>query len=275
MAFCSNCGAALNQGANFCPVCGARQQVIQPHVQPVKPVQIVIQPKNNVKEDDRSDYVLVLYSIGTCKKEEADDVLEDFLGYSDYQARKILLKAPLMIADKLTRIQSKYLAQVLSEYGMKVAVYSSRGYENFDPSESSVSVFSSDGKLSKSAELILSGLTAENKVEEFESWDIADSEKNFFVPGFKINRPVHVRRSVFKEIAREGRERFEAARKATEEKAAAEQKTEEKKKESVFGNLLGQIKAGSNKDTKPSASQLEAEKQKNEGSGSGKKIEVK
>ncbi|MBR6020056.1 MAG: zinc-ribbon domain-containing protein [Lachnospiraceae bacterium] len=43
MAFCNQCGAQLQDGATFCPVCGAQQGVAPQQAQPVQPVQPVPQ----------------------------------------------------------------------------------------------------------------------------------------------------------------------------------------------------------------------------------------
>lgn len=151
MAYCTNCGALLPGGVNFCPNCGQAVAVIP--------------TANNV----RSDYQVVLISRGTCTKSTAVDILNDLLGYTDAEAAQILNNMPMATAIDLTAVQAQYVAQAMSEYGMEVAVYNSNGYVDMTGS-ATASVFDNSGSFLASVAAVLTGLTIGNRVSRYERW---------------------------------------------------------------------------------------------------------
>ncbi|MBO4885826.1 MAG: zinc ribbon domain-containing protein, partial [Clostridia bacterium] len=150
MAYCTNCGALLASGVNFCPNCGQAVPVVT---------------TGNV----RSDYQVVLLSRGTCTKSVAVDILSDLLGYTDAEATQIINNVPMATAIDLTAVQAQYVAQAMSEYGMEVAVYNANGYVDMT-TNATTSVFDNSGSFLSSVAAVLTGITIGNRISRYERW---------------------------------------------------------------------------------------------------------
>ena len=160
MPFCPNCGSQVAAGDRFCANCGT----------PVQPVTMpVAQVVNNVGTDARTDYRIVLVSRGTCPRAAAIDMLSDLLGYSDADAALIIDNAPMEAALGLTAIQTQYISQAITEYGMQVAIYNSDGYVDMG-SRATSSVYDADGDFLSAVAGVLTGLTVGNRVSNFSPW---------------------------------------------------------------------------------------------------------
>ena len=161
MALCSACGAELSAGARFCSVCGAEVSTV-------------------AASTATGDYDLVLLTIGTCPQTQADDVLQDLLGYSELEAFELLTVLPAQVAYNLTETQALYLAQALTEYGMDVAVY--RGATPVElGAKATASVYQSDGSILKSVLATLATVTIANRLTKFLRWERAVPQRAYFV----------------------------------------------------------------------------------------------
>lgn len=118
--FCSNCGAQLSSGVNFCPNCGTK-------VVPVVPV-ATAEPGNMV----------MLVSVGSSNRATAAALLSRICGYDGDDALLIVDSAPITIARGLSDAQARYLAQALAEYGVEVAVYDGNGWREWESETTSV-----------------------------------------------------------------------------------------------------------------------------------------
>ena len=180
MAFCSSCGSELLPGARFCSSCGAPIAAEPVLTVPSAPV-ITGQP-------EPMDYTLVLYSIGTCARSYADDVLEDILGYTDSESKKLIKMIPTQIAQMLTAQQAQYIAQALTEYGMQVAIY--QGTVPVDLGQYAThSVFNSDGSFVSGVLSVLAGITLANRITRPKRWSLLNILSNLFAPKYKVSSP--------------------------------------------------------------------------------------
>ncbi len=197
MPFCSYCGKELSADARFCPSCGspAEPAAVIPaqEVMPAAPVNTV-----PVNVPETADYGIVLYSIGTCAKSYADDVLEDILGYSDRESKQLLKMLPAQIAQYLTAEQARYIAQALTEYGMQVAIY--MGQTPVDLGQyATQSVFNSDGSFVAAALAALAGITVTNRIRKFRRWTLSNILSALFAPRYRVTAPPrHVTRATFR-----------------------------------------------------------------------------
>ena len=115
--FCTNCGAQLPAGVNFCPNCGTR-------VTPVATTQ--------------PGYMVMLVSLGSGNRATAAALLARICGYSDEEALLIADSAPITVARGLSDAQARYLAQALAEYGIEVSVYDGTGWREWESTDTSV-----------------------------------------------------------------------------------------------------------------------------------------
>ena len=188
MPFCPNCGQQLNDGMRFCPNCGtpvtaAAQPVI---AQPVVAQPVIAQP---------AGYQLVLVSLGDCTKTATRDLLEEILGYTVTEARKLSDNVPIPVADSLTDQQALYLAQMMTEYGLTVAVIDPYGHFVDLTPYATKSVFSQQGTLYANVLALLGTLNTVNKVTSFLPIVRPDLLRHTFMPRYERARNrVYVRR---------------------------------------------------------------------------------
>ena len=161
MALCPACGAEVSAGARFCPACGAEVSAV-------------------AAATATGDCDLVLLTIGTCPQTQADDVLQDLLGYSELEALELLTVLPAQVAYNPTETQALCLAQALTEYGMDVAVY--RGAIPVElGAKATASVYQSDGGILKSVLATLATVTIANRLTKFLRWERAVPQRASFV----------------------------------------------------------------------------------------------
>lgn len=198
MAFCSYCGSELPIGARFCSSCGSpadNPAAVVPAPQtaavPAQTVQTYI-PVGDL------DYGLVLYSIGTCAKSYADDVLEDILGYTDSEAKQLIKMAPTQIAQSLSMEQAQYIAQALTEYGMQVAIY--KGSVPVDLGQHATqSVFNTDGSFLSGVLAAIAAVTVSNRVRTIRRWTLSNIISALFRPKYTVTVPPrHVSRLTYR-----------------------------------------------------------------------------
>lgn len=198
MSFCPYCGSETVPGARFCPSCGAEVAAAEA-IAPAAPVMPVVNtaPAVNtapVYDAGLPEYSVVLYSIGTCARSYADDLLEDILGYTKSEARQILKVLPTQIARMLTMQQAQYIAQALTEYGMQVVVL--KGQTEIDISPyATASVFNADGSFVSGALTALAAITVTNRLTRFQRWDRPSLLERLFAPRYRWTPPRHVTRA--------------------------------------------------------------------------------
>lgn len=207
MAYCYKCGAEIPEDSNFCPKCGydlkngsAVSTDLSTDIDSEISTDIVVETEviNESTdiydtEPERSDYYIILSSVGSCPASYADDVISDVLGYSSLEAKNIVRIIPTEIAANLTAIQALYIAQALSEYGMSVAVYNSDGYTDIGL-KAGESVYNSDGSLKEAVLAVLGTLTAANLLRTFTKWKRLIDIRHLFRPSYHRAPPSEWRR---------------------------------------------------------------------------------
>ena len=187
MSYCRYCGAPVAPDARFCSSCGA--PVEAEAVVPVEESAPAVLPADY---DSAADYSVVLYTIGTCARSYADDLLEDILGYTNSEARQILRVLPTEIARLLTLRQAQYIAQALTEYGMQVVVL--RGDAEIDITPYATgSVYNSDGSFLTGVLTALASITVANRIRSFRRWTRPSLLRMLFTPRYRWTPPRHVR----------------------------------------------------------------------------------
>ena len=169
MIFCTNCGRALDDGTNFCPLCGTAVAVGADADTTASAATDPIPVTQTVPVYDpasAADYRVILFSRGTCSAANARALLRDILGYSASEARNILNIVPVEIACNMNMAQAMYLAQALTEYGMEISVCNSQGYVNV-PNAATSSVYDRTGSFLPAVASALAMLSAANRVREF------------------------------------------------------------------------------------------------------------
>ena len=138
--FCSNCGKELNNNANFCSYCGtALNQASMQTVQTI-PVQTTLANSGS------GDYRLVLVDTNNTNDSVVANLLEDLLNYSYEDADQLVDLAPVEIADNLSLVQARTLAQAFNEYGCDVSVLDEHG-DGVDVSKKATSSIFDSNKL--------------------------------------------------------------------------------------------------------------------------------
>lgn len=168
MAFCVKCGQSLEDGMNYCPVCGTA--VASPGAQGTQTIPI-LDSATAYDPATATDYRVILFSRGNCSAANTRALLRDILGYSSSDARNILSMAPVEIACNMTMAQAMYLAQALTEYGIEVTVCNSQGYVNV-PQAATTSVYDRTGSFLPAVASALATLSAVNRVREIRRWNM-------------------------------------------------------------------------------------------------------
>lgn len=200
MIYCSSCGEKLEDKANFCWKCGSKvvtkttstkttAKTTSTKTTSKTTTTKTTATKSTTKTDD--GYSIVLLSEGTLTVQQTAAVLVKLLGYSELQAYTLLTLLPAECVKGLTKTQARYVAQTLSELGMKVAVY--YGKKPVDVSaEATSSVFDEDGGIIATASKILSSLSPVNLLANFAKMvtpEKKEEEPITFKPAFEPRAP--------------------------------------------------------------------------------------
>ena len=154
MPFCVNCGTELSEGMKYCPGCGRAVDA---------PAPAAPEPIDFGTPVERSDYSVILVSQGSATKTALRELLEDMLGYTVTDARKLTNGMVMEVARGLTAAQAIYIAQALTEYGAQAAIATPSGWADVRPM-AGTSVFNNAGYFTAAVTAALAGLTAMNRV---------------------------------------------------------------------------------------------------------------
>ena len=185
MKYCTYCGSAMEDEANYCPNCGGEAYDAGAE----KPV--VAEP-----EDLDVGYRVVLFSRGSCSLKTTKEVLCDLLGYTTATVEDLLDNMPVEVADELTELQAVTIAQVLAEYGMEITIVDENNNYVDLSSKAKTSVFDSSGSMLDSTLRTLATLSALNRVHRYRRYRRPSLLSLLFMPSYVRPRPVHVRRHI-------------------------------------------------------------------------------
>ena len=187
MSYCPYCGRQVSDDMSFCPGCGASL--------------------NNetrsytVSEDIGSaygDYKIFITGLGTAKKANVIDLLEDVMGYTTTSATNLVNNIPVQIAGNLSLKQAAVVAQAFEEYGVELSVTNGDEIEDISAQTSANSLFNYDGSFLTSAAVILATLGAANRLRSI----VRPRKPSFLEMLFHslfntgLRTPVHIRRSI-------------------------------------------------------------------------------
>lgn len=196
MAFCEYCGSPINAGIRFCPNCGA--PVAAQSAAPTSPVNtsfVTSNPFTFSGTVPAADFDVILIDTGACPPSVCGDLLEDMLGYSNYESAKLIAAAPVKVARHMGRRQARVVAQALAEYGARVAVLDQNGAYVDVLKETTSSVYNSrTGAFLASTVAVLATLSTENRVSEYTTFRRPGLSDYLFRLLFTPAPPVHVRR---------------------------------------------------------------------------------
>lgn len=182
MAFCSQCGSSVTEDMSFCPSCGARLAAQSTAV-------AVSDGYAAGSYADGGEYSVVLLGRGTCRITDASELLEDILGYSSTEARRLLHAAPAEAAQGLTLTQAQYIAQAFTEYGLQVCVANAQGTYIDLNRFATASIFDRQGNFLPAVAGTLAMLTAANRVLRIAAWRPMDTPPPPFRLGFRRPAP--------------------------------------------------------------------------------------
>ncbi|MBR4422166.1 MAG: zinc ribbon domain-containing protein [Erysipelotrichaceae bacterium] len=185
MKYCTYCGSAMDDNANYCPNCGA--EAYDAGMEKV----ITEEP-----EDLDVGYRVVLFSRGDCSLKVTKEVLSDLLGYSTTTVEDLLDNMPVEVADELTELQALTIAQVLAEYGMEVTVVDEEDNYVDLSDKAETSVFDSKGSMLESTLMVLATLSAYNRVHRYRRYRRPSLLSLLFRPRYRRPPFVHVRRHI-------------------------------------------------------------------------------
>ena len=199
MPFCSQCGAAVTEDMALCPGCGTRLAAANETF--AEPAELVTAKETPILPQytdaaylESGEYKVILVSRGVCQATAAAELMEDLLGYSSVQARRLLHMAPAEIACNLTLTQAQYIAQALTEYGREVTVTDAVG-GCLNLPKARTSVFDRYGNLLPAVAVALAVLTGANRVRRISTWGMGSLFPTLFGLGFRRPAPPrHMRR---------------------------------------------------------------------------------
>ena len=191
MSYCPYCGSEVNNTMSFCPNCGAQlnaSNAVTTYTNYSAPQTIAAS----------GDYRLYITSLGTARKADVIDLLEDTLGYSSVLAADLLNNTPVQIAGNLSLPQAAVLAQAFEEYGVELSVTNGEETADIASVTSSSSVFNSDGSFLASAAAILATLGVVNRLTTINRPKKPGLLSQIFHSLFNVRRkpPVHLRRTI-------------------------------------------------------------------------------
>ena len=150
--YCPNCGAQLNENANFCSYCGSALKETSTAVSVI---------------NSSAEYQIILVSKGSCSTSTLKDLLADVFGCTSVQAASLISSIPVQIAQNLSEEEASVIAQMFSEYGAEVTILDeNQTYVDLSRNASS-SIISSDGSLLAKAAAVIGALTIANRVTSY------------------------------------------------------------------------------------------------------------
>lgn len=177
--YCQNCGASVSSNANFCPNCGKS----------LSTTSLSTAFSSTIASSGNGDYRLVLVDNGTCSKNNTEELLCDLLGYNEEDADRFVEYAPVEVADNLSELQARTLAQVFTEYGCQMLVMDESGDVVDITNKADSSVFDLDGNLLAKAAAVIGGLTLLNKVTSYRRYKKTSLLERVFRPRYKVEPP--------------------------------------------------------------------------------------
>jgi len=149
LIICEYCGSQIDEHAALCPHCLG--QVTPPD----KPVETAF--------SGQGDHEVVLVNQGTCQSVVCNNMLEQFLGYSDEDADKLMRQTPVKIALGMNEEQAVTLASAMAEKGCQMAVYNREGQVDF-AKKAKASMFKVNGEMVETAAAIIGTIGQINRV---------------------------------------------------------------------------------------------------------------
>lgn len=175
--YCTNCGAEIADGINFCPYCGTALN----SATALTAAASSITPAN--------EYQVILISKGTCDTLTLKNLLSDVFSYSSAEASSLLNNMPVQIAQNLNEEEASVIAQMFCEYGAEITVLDEKmTYVDLSENASS-SLFNFDGSLITKAAAIIGALTIANKVTSFRTIRKPSLLERIFRPLFTPKPP--------------------------------------------------------------------------------------
>ena len=180
MPYCQHCGRSYEAGSRFCAFCGAELSADSTSYSSYS-----IPSSASVYEDAS----VMLTSLGSCTPRNAASLLSSVCGYTLADAQQIVSTLPITVARNLRDDQAEYLAQAMTEYGMDVSVYDSRGYR--DLTGRHTSVFDSTGNLIASVAGVLGLIGLKNRItrDMYRRWDYPYRFEGNQPPRFRMQTP--------------------------------------------------------------------------------------
>ncbi len=183
--YCSNCGAELADGVNFCSYCGATQAGV------TQSVSLLNKAVSVANSTDR--YNLVFVSCGTRDKTTAGDLLEDVFGYTDAESARLISMAPVVVGQNLTANEAQTVAQFLTEYGVQVSITDDDDKYVDLTKNANRSVFDSSGNLLAGAAAIIGALTVANRITSYKRYKKPSLLERLFHVSYNPAPPVYHR----------------------------------------------------------------------------------
>ena len=187
MSYCPYCGRQVSDDMSFCPGCGAslnnetRSYTVTENV-----------------GSTYGDYKIYITGLGSAKKANVIDLLEDVMGYTTATATNLVNNIPVQIAGNLSLKQAAVVAQAFEEYGVELSVTNGDEIDDISSETSSSSLFNYDGSFLTSAAVILATLGAANRLRSIVKPRKPSLLERLFHSLFNTGRrtPIHIRRSI-------------------------------------------------------------------------------
>lgn len=188
-SYCPYCGRELSNDMAYCPGCGSAVSAEE------RSYVLIDENANTVST---GNYAIYITGLGSAKKAEVIDLLEDVLGYTTISARNLVTNIPVEIAANLTLKQAAVVAQAFEEYGVELSVTNGDEYEDISKNTSTASLFNSDGSFLTSAAIVLATIGAAHRLRTIVRPKKPSLLKMLFhsLLGTKRRPPVHVRRTI-------------------------------------------------------------------------------
>lgn len=178
--YCTKCGNQIVTGSNYCPHCGTAVNTALTHAETTVPVTVP-----SIASSGSGDYRLIFVDRNQCSASDAEELIQDLLGYSAEDADQFVDLAPIEIADNLSALQARTLAQAFTEYGCQMSIMNENG-DTVDLSEKATSsVFDEDGNLIAKAAMILGALTLVNQVTSYRRYKKPSLLERLFRPRYQ------------------------------------------------------------------------------------------